>query len=399
MEIRKITPDEYLQAKMISTVSFSSKMPANYREEFQRPNSEDYMIGDIWAAFQDDGRMVSMLHIHDMEMQFDGHAVGMGGIGGVSTLPEDRVGGHMRRMNEAILPWMKEQGMVFSFLYPWSFSFYRKFGYELCYTPSVVRIPMDYFREYDYDGNVTMYEPGNDISPFYDVYNEFIKDKNHAVARTFDRMKWRFNKDPYTSRNYAYLHKNKNGEPDAYIVFTPGKKGDNGDDMHVRELCWGTPEGLQGIFGFASVLSQQFADFHWEAPYLFNPYQMFKESYTLSLTRPAKGMNRLLNVQKAFELMKTPETAGKAAISIEDKFMPGNTGIYSLEWENSVMTSVKKGACKADVETNVETLVQLITGYLTIDDAKLKRDVNLIGNEANLRALFPYKDMIIMDSF
>jgi predicted acetyltransferase len=128
-------------------------------------------------------------------------------------------------------------------------------------------------------------------------------------------------------------------------------------------------------------------------------FPLFPESYEISVTRPSKGMNRILNALKAFELMKTPETPGKANIRVADKFMPCNDGAYALEWENGRMTSVKRNTGEVDLETDIETLVQLMTGFIDMDGVRLKRGVNIKGNVAVLKALFPIKDMIMMDSF
>jgi predicted acetyltransferase len=399
MEIRKITAGERLQASKVSTVAFLGQMDPNYNEDYQSPPEPGDDCERIWAAYDGDKKMVSLLHIHDFQMCFDGHTVGMGGIGGVSTLPEARTGGYMRRINEVILPYMKERGMVFSFLYPWSYAFYRKFGYELCYTPNHVRIPMDFFRNYPFPDNITMYESGGDTAPYHEVYTAFIQDKNLPIARSPGDMRERMDKDPYVTRTYAYLHRDAAGKPDAYILYKADMRGDSGNSMRVRELVWSAADGLHALFGFIGGLAPQFEHFIWDAPSAFNVFPLFPESYEISVSRPAKGMNRILNVQKAFELMQAPEQPGRVSIQVKDKFMPCNDGIYTVEWESNQVTSVKRASAPADMETDVETLAQLVTGFITPEVARMKRAVQIKGNEARLQDLFPLKNLIMMDSF
>jgi predicted acetyltransferase len=399
MEIRKIRPEERLEASKVSTVAFLGQMEPTYREDYASPTDKDNEDCEkIWAAFNDAGKMVSLLYIHEFDMNYDGHAVKMGGIGGVSTLPEARVGGYMRRINEKVMPHMREQGILFSVLFPFSFAFYRKFGYELCYTPNRLRIPMHYFAHYPFPGNITMCEPEGDIKPLHEVYSRFVKDKNYAIVRDFDAMKRRVDNDPYVGRVYTYIHRDENNNPDAYIIYRP-EKSDGGNNLQVRELCWTTPKGLHAMFGFVGGLATQFSFLKWDAPYGFNPYPLFPESYELDFERHSRGMNRIMHVPKAFELMKAPQKAGKTVINVKDNFMPINDGNYKLEWENGVITSVNETSAEADLETDVETLAQLVTGYLTPDEARYKRSVNIKGNEAALKALFPHKDMFMMDFF
>jgi predicted acetyltransferase len=400
LEIRKITQDEWVQASMVCAVAFLQQMQPNYREKHEDPHVADNKKRAIWAAYNEAGKMESVVHIHEYAMRFDGHVTGMGGIGGVSTLPEARGGGYVRRINDVIMPYMRdEQGLLFSFLFPWSFAFYRKFGYELCYTPSRLNIPMEYFRDYKFPTNMTMYEPGDDITPFHEVYNAFTKDMNLAVARDEILMKFRVDSDPYLRRTYAYLHRDADGRPDAYIIYRADVNRESGNTMHIRELAWVTPEGLHAIFGYIGGLAAQFEECNWDAPFGFNPYPLFPESYKLTFTYPARGMNRILNAPKVLKLLKAPAQPGKAVIQVQDRFMPVNSGTYALEWENGAITSVKQGHQAADLETDIETLAQLATGYLTPAEVRLKRNAKINSNEAALQALFPRKDMILMDYF
>ena len=49
-----------------------------------------------WAAFDEDGEMMSTFTVSDFTVQFDGSPCKMGGIGGVATLPQYRRRGGIR---------------------------------------------------------------------------------------------------------------------------------------------------------------------------------------------------------------------------------------------------------------------------------------------------------------
>lgn len=399
MEIRKIKPEEKVWQSLMCTLVFLIKEQEEYKEWLKNPLEHSDGYEQVWGGYDAAGKLCSSMVVHDYQVRFDGHTVGMGGVGGVATLPESRKGGYVRHIFEKCLPDMREKGMVFSFLYPFSFAFYRKFGYELCYTPNRVSVPMSFFKHYPFPNHITMYQPGEDTSGFAAVYEAFTRDKNLSLVRGEGAWKHLLSKDPYVTRHYTYLHRDEDGQADSYLMFqAEDSHGDEGNVLRVRELAWASPAGLHAMFGFLGGLSPQFDKLQWNAPRGINVFSLFPESYEIHASRPANGMNRIVNITKAMELIKAPSHAGRTVIGVFDKFLPSNTGVYAIEWESGAIT-VKPTDRPADLEADIETMAQLVTGYLTPDEARLKRGVAIHGNENGLRALFPHKDLYIMEHF
>ena len=140
MIVRKIRENELKRSAQLSALAFeypmegAEKSPEDFfRDVREHPGSlEDVRWDSRWAAFEDDdATMIATFCVLPWHATFDGHEVIMGGIGGVATLPQYRRGGAIRRCFEAALPDMYAQGMVLSYLYPFSNAFYRRFGDEL----------------------------------------------------------------------------------------------------------------------------------------------------------------------------------------------------------------------------------------------------------------------------
>jgi predicted acetyltransferase len=415
MEVRRIRPEEKVAASLISTVVFLDERGEDYREMLKDPLAHSDGYENIWAAFDDTGKMTAELTVHNFTMRYDGHEVGMGGVGGVGTLPEYRKGGYIRRIFEKALPDMRERGMVFSFLYPFSFAFYRKFGYELCRAHNRIKLPVGTFRNFPFPDGITQYFPGDDIAPYAEIYKVFAQDKNLSIVRDENAWKHFLEKDPYVKKQYTYLHratmpaggetesrKNTPGKKadippaDGYLVFTVGD--DDGNVLDVKELAWTTIDGLKALFGFIGGLSPQFSNFKWSAPSAFTLSSLFPESYDIEIRHSPGGMNRVVNVPKALELLRVPEGAGRVVINVNDKFMPVNSGVYAVEWESGAV-SVKTTDRPPDMETDVETLAQLVTGFLTPEQAQYRAGVKIHGNRGALTALFPHKDLYIREYF
>ena len=128
MDIRKIRAEDWPDVLKLWSVVYNS--PRTSFEVSERNTPE---IEATWAVF-DGGVPISVLTSHRFEMAHDGDYVKMAGIGGIGTLPEHRRRGHVRRLMEVAFRSMREREEAFSLLYPFSFPYYRMFGYELVYS-------------------------------------------------------------------------------------------------------------------------------------------------------------------------------------------------------------------------------------------------------------------------
>ncbi len=103
---------------------------------------------------------MSVLTATAYPMRFDGQAVPMRGIGGVSTLPA------YRRRGRCGLVWPPPcgnsgSGAVFSYLYPFSTAFYSRFGYGLGCERTEFRLPVaDRLPYPDTGGTASLVEKG-----------------------------------------------------------------------------------------------------------------------------------------------------------------------------------------------------------------------------------------------
>ena len=110
MKIRKLNSiEERLQARRIAGLAFV--IPLDMEKEEQRfsllsPDSEEKNV-ESWGAFLDDGTLTAGLCNHHYTVSFDGHRVLCGGVGDVSSLPENRRQGAVRGIFSAKLREMR----------------------------------------------------------------------------------------------------------------------------------------------------------------------------------------------------------------------------------------------------------------------------------------------------
>lgn len=405
MEVRPIKPEEKTTFDKIQTIAFMFRR--DFREEEKKKEGaasgnarqdadETYKTGR--AAFDDTGKMCSCFDLIPHQVIFDGNPVKMGGIGGVASLPEEREKKFIRNIFEYAMKEMYEDGYVFSYLYPFSHVYYRKFGYELNMTTVNYSIPITSFRQFTQTGCLNMVTDDAERQIIKALYEEYIKDKNLAVVRSDRLWKKRFDNDPYRDNVFLYAWYNSQNEARGYIQYHTEKSGGIKANIIVREFIWLDTDTLKGTFAFLSKLGSQVEKMVWKAPSFTGLLPAFDEPYDIGQEIHLYGMNRIVNVQKAFELMSLPEGKGEVVIGVEDAFFPLNSGNYRISWDGADRR-VERTDADPDLACSVQSLSQLVTGFLTPDELEQAGRVTIKDKRDILSNVFRHKKLFINDYF
>lgn len=126
-EIKHITAERYDESIALMQFAFQMNLSAERIEkdrEYHKPERE-------YGLFDDNGRLLSRLTVLPLEAWIRGRKLAMGGVAGVASWPDARRQGGVSKLLQHAFARMKDQGQSLSMLAPFSFAFYRKFGYEL----------------------------------------------------------------------------------------------------------------------------------------------------------------------------------------------------------------------------------------------------------------------------
>jgi len=400
MNVRELTPEEHIHFRGICKTVFLTEEREDIRKMMKNPKKHAFkQTGSVrWGYFDDKNRLQSAFLVKPFTIRMNEKDVKMGGVGAVVTRPEARGQGGIRKIYEKALPAMYDAGQIFSVLYPFSYEYYRTFGYEMCYPLQKLRIPMYQLAKYPYPKNIEPFEPGDDTAPYAQIYAAFIKKRNLAVVRNKNYWEHITYRDPYNDVNFTYLIRDDANIPIAYILYDAENCSEDGNTLAIKECCWTTPEGLKYVFGFLSKLGAEYEAIQWDAPYDINMHALCTDSYEIDWKVAAGGMNRLVNVPAGLQTLCAPQGSGQVNIGITDTFLPINTGTYNIQWENSTLT-VKKQDAPPDMETTVQTMAQLVTGFITPEEALYKNCTKIHSAHENLSQLFPKRSMFMTERF
>jgi len=398
MEIRKLEAAEQRDFhKICQSVFFDIG-----REEFNTPEIDDVVR---LGAFGADGKLQSALMVIPYVMRMNGRDVKMGGLGAVVSKPEARGRGQMPALMKAAFADMREKGQIFSFLYPFSFVYYRKFGYEMCYAHNQMKIPLAQISSYKCCVDAMPVNSANDALRLKKIYEHFTRDRNLAIVRGDDTWEKIAERDAERDLEFTYFFRDTDGSDVAYIMYGVERDDDEGNRLIIQELCWVTPDALRSVLGFLARLGPEFEYIIWNAPPGIDV--LFPEAFDVERRIETTGMNRIVDVTAALATLHAPDGNGRVVIGVTDDFLPENSGTYAVEWNSGALCAEKTSdvisapsePSAPDMLTSVQTLAQLVTGYITPEIAALKKDTATNGATAELNALFQKRHLFIIEHF
>lgn len=136
VEIRNIPSEHFAESLELSEFAFQNVLTPGERERRKANLHSD----ELWGAYVD-GRLASKMTILNLETRIQGKTFAMGGIAGVATWPEYRRGGLVAQLLTNALRVMRDKGQTISFLHPFQFAFYRKYGWETYTDYKIYEIP------------------------------------------------------------------------------------------------------------------------------------------------------------------------------------------------------------------------------------------------------------------
>ena len=351
---------------------------------------------ETWALMDDDGTMQAAVTTLSHRLWFGGQELPMGEVHMVGSRAESRGGGNVRALMAEILTDFKKRGDVFATLIPFSFAFYRKFGFEQTSGSSCYHIPMEQLSliRCSYDVSKVMSE--EDLAAVREVRDAYDQQGNLAVSRTDADWLWRGNGEfgvpdfLHPDRQvHTYVFWDGNRKACAYVSFAYAHEPGHPffGELDVTDLAYLCPEALMGILGFLYRLRAKVGYVNIE---LFDDIDLtaiLPESDKVDCKVGGHVMARVLDVPRALELMPHPDAQGSYVIAVDDEFMPENSGMWRVSFVGGAAQVLQANGAP-DLQVSETTFCQLVAGRISLDMARVRQGTEINGNERVLRDVF-----------
>lgn len=198
-----------------------------FGDSFMRDFSskDDVFNYDNVRILQEDNRIISLVMITPKQMYIDSVVFDMGGIGGVSSLPESRGKGYAGMVMKDSIKRMHEVGCDISLLYPFKEAYYAKFGYRTLHFPYKVLHKKNLNLKLPENVLLRKFEE-KDFDSLCKIYNEFNENRTGTIKR--DLHYWKLKASGLSALNGEIYVAEMNGDVKAYVIVSE-MKGDWGE--------------------------------------------------------------------------------------------------------------------------------------------------------------------------
>lgn len=395
MIIRKSRPEDARRINELFAICFEtpySNCPID-------PEQDDCIH---WIAEEESGEMMSSFTIPSYRIFFDGKDCAMAGIGGVTTLPQYRRRGGIRACFEAALPELYRDGYEFSYLYPFSTAFYRKFGYECCVQKYAWEIDLNRLKPPKIPGFFRMAEKNRPLTDAIRAVDRiWERHFNMMVQHREEDYRWTRKADPAVKLEFTYVWFDSEETPKAYTSFKAIPEG-TGRNLVCSRFCFVDKDGFAGLMQIFKSLSADHVSVKFQTPALPSLQYLLPE-WNQGCVRWGLvhngGMVRVVNVQKVLEKAAC-RGSGSLVLEIQDSQIPENCGRFRLTFAQGHASQVVRCQDPADAVMSIPTFSALIAGVWDFADARFAfSDLQISNPQAPLKQVFYRKPMMIVDFF
>lgn len=395
MIVRKTRPEEALRVNQLFAIAFEMPLQ-NCPADPSNPKVHH------WAAYTDDGDMMSTLTINDYRMNFDGKECRMAGVGGVATLPQYRRNGGIRACFQASLPDLYAQGYDFSYLYPFSTAYYRKFGYETCVQKLSWELDLSLLNLPKVAGTLRLAEGGDALLDAVMALDALWERKyNMMVLHTSEDYKWLTETDPAVKQEFTYVYSASDGTAKGCTTFRTVAES-SGRNLICSRFCFADKEGFYGLLSLFKAMSSDHAFVKFQTPadaglqYLMPEWSLGAAKWSVLANA---GMVRVVNAVEVLKKTRYVGT-GRLTLQIHDPIIPENDGVFALEFRNGQAVSVQRTKAEPDLTLPINLFSALIAGVCNFDDARNWMDgIEIRNPQAPFSQVFYRKPMMIVDFF
>lgn len=413
MIVRKVKPEEIRRTEELMSIAFdysydnvtlsAKELYEKYRSDPQ--NREEAFCLERFAAFADDDKtMMGSFIMQNFTAYFDGHKEPLYGIGGVATLPPYRRCGSIRGCFTEALPYMYEKGIAFSYLYPFSTAFYRKFGYGNCYERKIYTVSLSYLPQFAVTGSWYLVDASTKDMARKDIpiiYDAWAKQYNMMIQATDYDFRFIEKANPYKDKVYTYVYRSAAKEPLAYMTcrnLTDVRQidcsGSSGSFFYINK------EGLQGLLALAKSFASDYRELRFNLPSdkILEPVLPEWAFGAVSCHAEHCGMVRVINVKKVLQ-DAAYIGSGSLSLHIDDPFIPENNHTFTVTFKDGSCTGIAVDEQPAEILMPIQIFSALITGGYDADAVPQFDGVEISSSNESYRQVFYKKKVYITTAF
>ncbi len=370
MELRPLTIDDQPGVDKLMAEAFGrGNRPAPPSEtENARPE-----VAKVRLGIFDGPRLVACAIINPLTLAWGDADVPMGGIGGVACTADQRGRGHVGRLLGESLRAMRDSGQYLSGLYPFSFSFYRRHGWDWVGEQKQYSVPASELKAGPEGRCLTMYDGLDALEIVRPVYEQFAR-RHYGMGLRLETAPgdtasywWKRTLDYGGNGNritYVQVYSNPStGQPEGYLTFLYPEDGDTGQ---VGDFVANTPAAYRGLLSVLHYYGVQVEKVNFSAP-MDDPLALHLMHWDLETKIKPLFMGRVVDVPAALTALRPePGWSGKIVLQVADGQCDWNNCTFAVTVDAGCVTVAPTQGVPG-VTLDIQTLSQAYWGQPSLD--------------------------------
>lgn len=339
----------------------------NFDHQDDRQSRFNWLAEYSWnyGCFSDEGKLTSQVVATPFRINLFGKAMGMAGVGFVSSYPEYRGQGGINKIMRQLLQDLRKERIELSYLAPFSYPFYRRYGYELVFERIEYRLPTrDWPATCKTEGRIRRCTWKEAKGMIHDVYHQLPVAKRGGLIRESWWEDYKFAMKP--GAQFA-LYFNEFGSCEGYLVYRS-----EAPIFRIEEWGYLSKEAFTALAGFVGSHNGAFAEFVYETGYSGNDLGYLLDHPVAQKQLKPEMMARIVDIQAFIE--NYPFKAGsilRFVLEVKpDEYAEWNTGFYDVQIGAAGKAHVEKldMNVQPDMVGDIQALTQLFMSYRSLEE-------------------------------
>lgn len=320
----------------------------------------------------------------------------MGGIAGVATWPEYRRKGWVAGLLKHALEEMNRNKQSISFLHPFSFGFYRKYGWETYVEFKRYKVPTAHLPlKKATPGTIRRGDPG--LSILKEVYSAYAERYNGTLVR--DDARWE-NSVLVNGTSQKAVYYDEADAAQGYLLYEVKE-----NKFTIKEIIYLNEEARQGLWTFIANHDSMIQEVTLQAP--------ASDTLAFQLDNPRIQqeivpyfMARIVSVEQFISQypFASQDSPVQIVLQVEDTHAPWNEGVWQLNVAMNGTASIWKTSepitDDQTIKVDIQSLTAVLMGYRR--PTEMARIGRIHGPEAAIKALeqaIPERETYLLDFF
>ncbi|WP_321385669.1 GNAT family N-acetyltransferase [uncultured Enterococcus sp.] len=372
-----MTAEDTQQMFELAAYAFNSETTEDRKKRFDWVTEHSECYGSF-----DGNQLTSQLLATPFITNFHGVEYKMAGIGCVSSYPEYRGQGGITALMKKMLADLAEEKTALSYLAPFSYPFYRRYGYEQIFEQIEYTIePRNWPNIRAVAGSVRRVDWSQAKATIQSIYSQVAEVQRGGLKR---EEWWQEYKFALGKEHRFAIYENEEGQAEGYLVYQT-----NVERFMIVEWQSLSKNGYSALARFVGSHNGATHQFYFKKGFAGEDLSWLIPSPLLDMQLKPYMMGRIVDFQTFLSAYPFHLRDGEKVFYLEvaDEFGPWNEGIWELKMSDGKVTLSKTETPEEEavLKASIQTWTQLFMGYRSGETLHFHQQI--FGKEEQLQEL------------